>query len=463
MVWIFRFISIHNKGSAPIVGTPGQNKKTSQRATNTPRGPKCPFTSPRTDKMTTNKYILSFFSITGKGFVCYTIGRQCSRSAPKGMIFMSTGKKISPKTGKISWFATFYYTDWTGTRRQKKKEGFATQREAKEFERAFLERAAGNPDMTFQALTDLYLQDYKEHYRPTSYENKSYNLQNYVLPFFKDIPINAIAPGTVRKWQTVQTSTNAFAPSTLHLMHSILSAVLNFAVKYYGLPNNPARLAGTMGKEKSRPLDFWTLDEFKQFQEAVKGNAIYYTMYTLLFYTGIRKGELLALALSDFDFAAGTLTISKTYKRLYGHDLIQPPKTDKGNRTIAIPPFLLDIIKDYAARIYGLKPQQRLFEATCVQSLKYNLDKYSALAKVKRIRVHDLRHSHASLLIEQGFSPLVIKERLGHEDIQTTLNTYSHLYPSKQEEIAGRLQDLATGSGTKKIRRFTIRKIRKVK
>ena len=74
-----------------------------------------------------------------------------------------------------------------------------------------------------------------------------------------------------------------------------------------------------------------------------------------------------------------------------------------------------------------------------------------------------MRHSHASLLIEQGFSPLVIKERLGHEDIQTTLNTYSHLYPSKQEEIAGRLQDLATGKQKKKLRRFFLRKIHKRK
>ncbi len=376
---------------------------------------------------------------------------------------MTVYKRTSKKTGRVTWYTIFYYSDWTGSRRQKKKEGFKKQADAKEFERSFLERVAGNPDMTFQALSDLYMQDYKEHYRPTSYENRRFSLDSYVLPYFKDLPINAITPGIVRKWQTVRISANTHAPSSLRSMHATLSAVLNFAVKYYGLPNNPARLAGTMGKEKSRPLQFWTLAEFKQFQDVVKDNTLYYTIYTTLFYTGIRKGELLALTLADFDFAAGTLTISKTYRRLRGQDLIQPPKTEKGNRTIAVPPFLLDVIRYYASQIYGLEPNQRLFENTSVPSLKYNLDKYADLTELKRIRVHDLRHSHASLLIEQGFSPLVIKERLGHEDIQTTLNTYSHLYPSKQDEISARLQDLATGKPKQKKLRFFIRKIHKTK
>ena len=420
-------------------------------------------TSPKNDKSTTNKSILSFFSAAGKGLFAIPWAAMPSRLATKGMIDMTVYKRTSTKTGRVSWYATFYYTDWTGKRRQKKKEGFATQREAKEFERDFLERAAGSPDMTFAALADLYLQDYKEHYRPTTYAAKDYNIRTYLLPYFKDIPINAIAPVTVRKWQTVQTSTNSYAPSTLHLMHATLSSVLNFAVKYYCLPNNPARLAGAMGTLKTGSIDFWTLTEFKQFQEAIKDNQLYYTIFTLLFYTGIRKGELLALTLADFDYAAGTLSISKTYKRLNRQDVIQPPKTEKGNRTINLPPFLLDVIRDYAAHIYGLTSRQRLFENTSVFSLKHNLDKYADLAQVKRIRVHDLRHSHASLLIEQGFSPLVIKERLGHEDIQTTLNTYSHLYPSKQEEIAGRLQDLATGTTKKKPRRFHLRKVHKTK
>lgn len=358
---------------------------------------------------------------------------------------MSVYKKTTA-SGKVSWYAIFYYRDWNGQRKQKKKEGFATQREAKAYERDFIERRSGTPKMTFAALVDNFLTDYKQRHRITSYENRRFALDRYILPSFQHIPIDEITPSMVRQWQGEMINTGQYAESSLRSIHAVLSTVLNFAVKYYGLPNNPARLAGAMGKDKPPAMDFWTLAEFKRFQQAVEGHEPYYTIYTLLFYTGIRKGELLALTLGDFDFTENTLTISKSYRRLKGGvDVIQPPKTEKGNRVIAVPRYVLDIVQRFAASIPGLTPKHRLFECTSVPSLKYNLDKFADIARVHRIRVHDLRHSHASLLIEQGFSPLVIKERLGHEDIQTTLNTYAHLYPSKQEEIAAKLEKLAAG------------------
>ena len=114
---------------------------------------------------------------------------------------MPAYKKISPTTGRASWFASFYYTDWTGKRKQKKKEGFDTRKAALEYERGFLERQAASPDMTFAALCDLYLADYKATRRKTSYEKREYELKQYIEPFFADIPINEITPSSVRKWQ----------------------------------------------------------------------------------------------------------------------------------------------------------------------------------------------------------------------------------------------------------------------
>ena len=108
-----------------------------------------------------------------------------------------------------------------------------------------------------------------------------------------------------------------------------------------------------------------------------------------------------------------------------------------------MPPFLVDILQTYMGKLPGLASDNRLFEIVSVWGAGRTLRKYAAAAGLPRIRIHDLRHSHASLLIEQGFSPLAIRDRLGHEDIQTTLNTYSHLYPNKQEEISSRLQQLA--------------------
>ena len=100
---------------------------------------------------------------------------------------------------------------------------------------------------------------------------------------------------------------------------------------------------------------------------------------------------------------------------------------------------MLALVRDYADRLVDYEPHERLFYFT-KHFLTYEMDAGCKASGVKRIRVHDLRHSHASLLIELGFSPLLVSERLGHESVQTTLETYSHLYPNKQEEVVSRLE-----------------------
>ena len=181
-------------------------------------------------------------------------------------------------------------------------------------------------------------------------------------------------------------------------------------------------------EKRSDRISFWTLDEFRAFIAVYKDDILYYTIFMMLFWTGMREGELLALTAADFNFSTQTISITKSYSRLNGQDLIQKPKISKSIRTITIPPFLCSIVQTYMNSIYGLHKHDRLFPITKHSILRY-LHNGSQKAGVKKIRVHDLRHSHASFLVDQGFSPLVIKERLGHENIKTTLNTYSHLYP----------------------------------
>ena len=185
-------------------------------------------------------------------------------------------------------------------------------------------------------------------------------------------------------------------------------------------------------------MDFWTIDEFKTFINTVD-NPITYTIFNLLFCSGMREGEILALTLNDFDFNANTVDINKNFTRLGKKDIIQEPKTPKSKRKISLPISVMNMVKEHSERIYGYKPNQRLFTVT-KNFLHREMSKYSKLSGIKRIRIHDIRHSHASMLIEIGIAPLAISERLGHEDIQTTLNTYSHLYPNKQGEIAQKLE-----------------------
>ena len=100
----------------------------------------------------------------------------------------------------------------------------------------------------------------------------------------------------------------------------------------------------------------------------------------------------------------------------------------------------MDMVKAYADQLYGYKPKHRLFEEEKT-SIHRDMKKYCEMSGIRKIKVHELRHSHASHLIELGVAPLTISERLGHEDVKTTLNTYSHLYPNKQSEVAALLTE----------------------
>ena len=139
--------------------------------------------------------------------------------------------------------------------------------------------------------------------------------------------------------------------------------------------------------------------------------------------------------------AAGKIIINKTFHKIKGEDVTTKPKTEKSIRDIYIPEFLVKCLQAYIKRIYKADSDTRLF-SMAHSSYGKKLNSKAATASVKRIRVHDLRHSHASLLIELGFSALLISERLGHESVTTTLNIYAHLFPSKQSEVVEKLQKL---------------------
>ena len=165
--------------------------------------------------------------------------------------------------------------------------------------------------------------------------------------------------------------------------------------------------------------------------------------HRLLYYTGLRVGELLALTPEDIDFDRHIISVNKNYQRLNGKDYIYPPKTEAGYRDVVIPKVLESCIRDYLATCYDLQQTDRIFpydKSYVGRQMKYGCDKSGA----QKIRVHDVRHTHASLLVDMGCTPLLIAERLGHERVQTTMDTYSHLYPNKQSEVADQLDVIAT-------------------
>lgn len=341
---------------------------------------------------------------------------------------------------KGTWTAKFRYTDWKGIRKQKKKENFKTQREAKAFEADFLLKQSGSPDITFEGLSVHYLEDCKVRLKPTTYDGKMYLFKSKLDPYFGKVPLKDITAVMIRKWQTELIS-QGYTQTYLKTVNNQLSAALNYAVRFYGLKENPCHKAGSMGKKRADGIEFWTIDEFNQFIQYSVDNPVAHVMFNLLFYTGVRSGEALALTLNDFDFEKRTMYINKNYAKLKGEDLIMTPKTPKSIRTITLPVFLCDMIKTYSDRLYDYKPSERLFMLNKF-ALHNEMKRGIKRSNLKHIRLHDLRHSHASLLIEMGFSPLLISERLGHENIETTLQTYSHLYPNKHSEVADKLEEI---------------------
>ena len=344
--------------------------------------------------------------------------------------------------GRKTWYCKIRYTDWTGTVRQHKKRGFLKKSDALQYERDFLAKQAGGCDMSFGSMVELYMTDCKSRLRQTTYEGKENIINNKILPFFSKLQLDTITPAVIRKWQNELLDDPAeYSPTYLKTIINQLSAIFNFAVRYYGLSKNPVAIAGSIGKKNASAMQFWTQEEFQLFIEAVSDKPASVAIFNTLFWTGMRSGELLALTLNDINFDTKTISISKTYARLNGEDIINPPKTPKSNREITAPDFLLEILKDYADRLFDYEPHERLFECT-KSHLNTEMERGCKKSGVKKIRVHDIRHSHASLLIELGFTPLLISERLGHENIETTLQTYSHLYPDKHGEVSSRLNTL---------------------
>ena len=339
------------------------------------------------------------------------------------------------KTGK--WLIQYRYTDWQGKRRKSTKRGFATKREAEEWLRNFLITQKADFDMKFEDFWKMYYADMETRLREHTMRTKKYIVELKILPYFGNKRVNDITAADIRQWQN-ELIKMGYSPTYLKTINNQLSAIFNYAIRYYDLKSNPCAKAGSMGKSKAEEMDFWTGEEFRKFIDSVMNKRLSYMAFMTLYWTGMRLGELLALNPKDVDLEKRTISITKSYQRLGKKDVITPPKTPKSKRVITVPEFLAADIKDYMDSLYDLQENDRLFPITKYY-LEHEMQRGIKESGVKRIRVHDLRHSHASMLIELGFSPLEIAKRLGHEKVETTLNTYAHLYPNKQTKLAERL------------------------
>lgn len=347
-----------------------------------------------------------------------------------------------------TWFTTFYFTDWQGKRIKKMKRGFLTKKEALEWERVFLQQQTQDLGMTFSAFYEVYKNDMKARLKLNTWLTKEHIIEKKILPYFQGKKINEIKATDVIAWQNTMMNYRdkngkTFSNTYKKTLHNQLSALFNHAVKFYDLSSNPASKVGNFGSEKTKEIQFWTQEEYEIFIDAMRDKPMSYYAMSLMYWTGLRIGELLALTPNDFDFENGTLTINKSYQRLQGKDIITEPKTPKSNRIIKITDTLCEEISEYINMQYKLKPKDRLFQ-TNKGYLTNEMKRGCKATGVKKITLHGIRHSHVSLLIHLGFSVIAIADRVGHESIDITYR-YAHLFPSKQIEMMDKLEELQNG------------------
>lgn len=348
----------------------------------------------------------------------------------------------SKDTKRGTWKVYIRYKDWQGVGQVHTKRGFATKREALEYEREFLLKKSKDVNMGFPQFVEVYMEDMKPRLKLNTFLTKKHIMETKIIPYFEKKSLAEITATDVIQWQNQLLSMRdengmPYAQTYLRTIQNQLSAIFNHACRFYGLTVNPSKQAGKMGKAKGKEMLFWTKEEYLKFADAMMDKPMSYYAFEMLYWTGIREGELLALTPADFDFEKRTVTINKSFQHLNGRDIITSPKTEKSNRAIQLPKFLCDEMQDYLKMLYDVGLEDRMFPVT-KSYLHREMDRGSKQAGVKRIRIHDIRHSHVSLLIDMGFSATAIADRVGHESIDITYN-YAHLFPSKQAEMADKL------------------------
>ena len=195
-----------------------------------------------------------------------------------------------------TWYASFYFENWQGVKQKKLKRGFATKKDALAWEREFLLQQAADLTMTLEAFVEIYITDKKKRLRENTWSTKEHIIRTKILPYFKEKRLSEIKPRDVIAWQNEMLNYRdkngkAYSPTYLKTLHGQLSAILNHAVRFYGLKSNAAATAGCMGSEKHKEMLFWTKEEYLKFAEVMMDKSQSYYAFEVLYWCGIREGD----------------------------------------------------------------------------------------------------------------------------------------------------------------------------
>ncbi|EDP10898.1 MAG: site-specific integrase [Amedibacillus dolichus] len=354
---------------------------------------------------------------------------------------------------KITYKCEGSYIDANGSQKRYHKRGFATADEAKEWERVFLlESTTGvSSNMTVNDLYIKFMDQKKLVIRERTFYQTDLSFKKHILPVLGNIKLSNLTLEKIEKYQHDLLTVNkqngeVLKNSTLELIQKELKSLLAFAYEKSYIKNMHILSFKKVINidESKKEVDFWQPEEFYKFIEVVD-DIVYLTLFNVLYWCGLRIGEALALNWNDIDFNKKTIRINKSYSD-YKHRITNP-KTQNSYRTVIMPDKCFDAVSklfEHDKQIIGFDNQKYIFhfeKPLNQDTIKIRKDRWIAKAHVKRIRIHDLRHSHVSLLINLGFSAFDIAKRLGHS-VDMVNNVYGHWFQNAQNKMVDKLNNM---------------------
>ena len=316
--------------------------------------------------------------------------------------------------------------------------------------------------ITTDMLFELLEEEDRQNNRKISYlSTQKNNYERHIKPYFQNVNLNKLSYENIFEFREYlktkpkkQNDNQHLSNNTINKIIILLKKIFDTGVRKSLIDKNPVENLRKLPINK-KTITFWSVEEFARFRKLItKEEKSYNLFFTLAFFTGMRMGEILALNWNDINLLTNTIHVTKTAYFLNKRNHINSTKTRAGTRYITINNKLANMLRDWKQEQTTLLKEfiddidnLQVIQSSPISITKNMIDKkfkqiLSRNNDIKKIRIHDLRHSHASLLINQGEDYLVVKERLGHASITTTIDTYSHLYPSKQKSLANKLDEI---------------------
>lgn len=338
-----------------------------------------------------------------------------------------------------TWSVRFRYVNEQQKEVQKRLCGFGTKRECQtEYEKFIatakqyvkLENEA--QDLLFSTLYEEYKAFQKPRIKESSYFSLCTKCDLHIKPYFEKFKVKNITPKIILDWQM---GLEKYSYKHKTNLRAYLAGILKYAERYYQIQNQIKYVDAFKKTEKPKEMLIWSPKEFLMFITKVT-DIRYKTFFYALYYTGSRKGEMLATQWKDWDLDNKILNIDKTItkKTFDNHLAITSPKNFTSIRKISLPNSLIQLMKEFKSQYYKDNDLDFVFPLS-ETSIRRHKKEACKLSEIKEIRIHDFRHTHASLLISCGISIVGVAKRLGHANIEQTLNTYAHLMESEDKNL----------------------------